>query len=146
MTYNYHGSTTLVVKATSRMSQNTFHRLGDLQLRLMQTLWARGEASVADIHATLPGGADLAYTTVATMLRKMEARGLVRHQVEGRTFIYSAAVAEEQVSGGMAEHVLDRLFGGSVEALVSHLLTRREVSRDELARLRKLIAERSHRS
>lgn len=50
------------------MSQNKFHRLGDLQLRLMQTLWARGEASVADIHATLPGGADLAYTTVATML------------------------------------------------------------------------------
>lgn len=128
------------------MRQTTFHRLGDLQLRLMQTLWVRGEASVADIHANLPGGAELAYTTVATMLRKMEARGLVRHRVEGRTFIYAAAVAEEQVSGGMAEHVLDRLFGGSVEALVSHLLTRREVSRDELARLRKLIAERSHSS
>ncbi|HNU99455.1 MAG: BlaI/MecI/CopY family transcriptional regulator [Verrucomicrobia bacterium] len=128
------------------MSQNTFHRLGDLQLRLMQSLWARGEASVAEVHATLPDDANLAYTTVATMLRKMEARGLVRHRVEGRTFIYSAAVAEEQVSGGMAEHVLDRLFGGSVEALVSHLLTRREVSRDELARLRKLIAERSHSS
>lgn len=112
----------------------------------MKALWARAEANVAEIRQALPGGADLAYTTVATMLRKMEGRGLVRHRVEGRTFLYTAAVAQDQVSGGMAEHVLDRLFGGSVEALVSHLLTRREVSRDELSRLRKLIAERSRPS
>ena len=124
------------------MSQPKFHRLGDLQLQIMQVLWARGEARVADIHEALPGGAKLAYTTVATMLRKMEARGLVQHRAEGRTFIYQAVVAEDQVSRGMAEHVLDRLFGGSVEAMVSNLLTTREVSRDELGRIGRLIANR----
>ena len=124
------------------MSQSRFHRLGDLQLRIMKALWARGEATVAAIQEAVPGGADLAYTTVATMLRKMEARGLVEHRADGRTFIYRAAVAEDQVTRGMAEHVLDRLFGGSVEALVNNLLTTREVSRDELARLEKMIARR----
>lgn len=122
------------------MSQPTFHRLGDLQLQIMKVLWTRAEASVAEIHDALPGGADLAYTTVATMLRKMEVRRLVTHRAAGRTFIYAPAVAEAHVSRGMAEHVLDRLFGGSVEALVSNLLTTREVSRDELVRLERLIA------
>jgi BlaI family penicillinase repressor len=124
------------------MKARPFHRLGELQLKIMKVLWARREASVADIQAALPGGAELAYTTVATMLRKMEARRLVSHRVEGRTFIYAPAVDEAQVSRGIAEHVLDRLFGGSVEALVSHLLTTREVGRDELARLERLIAKR----
>lgn len=108
----------------------------------MQALWARAEATVAEIQQIVPGGSDLAYTTVATMLRKMEARSLVQHRVEGRTFVYRAAVAENQVSQGMAEHVLNRLFGGSVEAMVSHLLTSREISRGELDRLQKLIARR----
>lgn len=124
------------------MRQPPLHRLGDLQLQIMQVLWSRGQGSVAEIHAALPNGTALAYTTIATMLRKMEARGLVRHRAEGRTFVYTAAVGEDQVSRGMAEHVLDRLFGGSVEALVSNLLTTREVSRAELTRLEKLIAQR----
>jgi len=128
------------------MSQAKFHRLGDLQLQIMKALWLRGEATVAEIHHALPGGSDLAYTTVATMLRKMDARGLVRHRADGRTFIYAAAVAEDQVSRGMAEHVLDRIFGGSVEALVSNLLTTREVSRDELGRIEKLIARRRNQA
>lgn len=127
------------------MSQPKFHRLGDLQLRIMQALWARGEARVAEIQTALPGGTNLAYTTVATMLRKMEARGLVRHRAEGRTFIYRAAVAEDQVSRSMTEHVLNRLFCGSVEALVSHLLTTREIAPDELRRLETLIAQRKKR-
>jgi predicted transcriptional regulator len=118
------------------------HRLGDLQLQIMKALWSRKEATVAAIQETVPGGSDLAYTTVATMLRKMEARGLVRHRTDGRTFVYRAAVAEAQVTRGMAEHVLDRLFGGSVEALVSHLLRLREIGHDELDRLQDLIAQR----
>ena len=124
------------------MNQPKFHRLGDLQLQLMKALWQRGETTVAEIQEAVPGGPELAYTTLATMLRKMEVRGLVTHRTEGRTFIYRAAVAEDQVSRGMADHVLDRLFGGSVEALVSNLLTTREVSRDELVRLEKMIAQR----
>jgi predicted transcriptional regulator len=124
------------------MSRSRVHRLGDLQLQIMKVLWGHREATVADVHQAVLEDRDLAYTTVATMLRKMEARGLVRHRLEGRSFVYRAAVAADAVSRGMADHLLDRLFEGSLADLVGHLLTHREVSREELARLEKLIAER----
>src|SRR5947209_4579666 len=122
--------------------KNRLHKLGDLQLRIMQELWQHGEATVALVHSAVAGERDLAYTTVATMLRKMEARGLVKHRSEGRTFIYRPCVREEAVSRGMADHLLDRLFEGSLAEMVHHLLDSREVSREELSKLEKLIADR----
>ena len=123
------------------MSRNRIHRLGDLQLRIMQVLWARREATVADVHKALADERDLAYTTIATMLRKMEARGLVKHRADGRSFVYRAAVGEEAVSQGMADHLVDRLFEGSLSDMVQHLLTTREVSHEELSKLEQMIAE-----
>ena len=124
------------------MAKTRLHRLGDLQLRIMKILWGSGEATVAAVHEELAREKDLAYTTIATMLRKMEARGLVKHRLEGRSFIYRAAVGEEAVSRGMADHLLDRLFEGSLADMVHHLLSTRDISREELKRLEKLIAER----
>ena len=124
------------------MSKAKVHRLGDLQLRIMKLLWDRGEATVGDVLGALGGERDLAYTTMATMLRKMEARGLVRHRLDGRSFVYRPAVAADAVTRGMADHLLDRLFEGSLSDMVSHLLTTREVSREELSNLERLIAER----
>src|SRR5690242_4945664 len=108
----------------------------------MQLLWACTEATVADLHQQLQGENDLAYTTIATMLRKMEARGLVKHRLDGRSFVYRAAVREEAVTRGMADHLVDRLFEGSLTDVVTHLLSTREVSRDELTQLERLIARR----
>ena len=127
------------------MVKSGIHRLGDLQLRIMKVLWATREATVADVHKAVGPESDLAYTTVATMLRKMEARRLVEHRLEERSFVYRAAVAEEAVSQGMADHLLDRLFEGSLADMVRHLLSNREVSRAELSKLEKLIAERKRR-
>jgi predicted transcriptional regulator len=125
------------------MAKNKPHRLGDLQLRIMKVLWERSEATVAEVLDALDNDdANLAYTTIATMLRKMEARGLVAHRVEGRSFIYRARVAAEDVSRSMSDHLVDRLFEGSLLDAVNHLLSSREVSRDELRQLEKLIAER----
>ncbi len=124
------------------MLKNRIYRLGDLQLQIMKALWLRGEATVAEVHSALTGERDLAYTTIATMLRKMEARGLVKHRVEARSFIYEPAVAEDAVSRGMADDLLERLFEGSLADMVSHLLSTREVSREDLSKLEKLIAER----
>lgn len=117
------------------------HRLGDLQLKIMQVLWDRREAAVSDVYESLHAER-LAYTTVATMLRKMEARGLVRHRMDDRRFIYRAAVSADKVTQSMSHHVVDRLFEGSLADMVSHLLDTREVSREELTRLEELIAKR----
>ncbi len=124
------------------MSRAKIQRLGDLQLRIMKVLWAAGEATVADVHRALGAENDLAYTTVATMLRKMEGRRLVKHRLEARSFVYRAAVGAEAVSQGMADHLLERLFEGRLADMVRHLLSNREVSREELAALERLIAER----
>jgi len=125
------------------MPKDKPHRLGDLQLRIMKVLWERREATVAEVLDALDDAdASLAYTTIATMLRKMETRGLVAHRAEGRSFIYRASVAAEDVSRSMANHLVDRLFEGSLLEAVNHLLSSREVSRDELRQLEKLIAER----
>src|SRR3954462_10820193 len=124
------------------MGKEKKYRLCDLQLRVMQLLWEEGEASVGRVHEALGGSRSFAYTTVATMLRKMEARGLVAHREDGRTFIYRAKVAAEAVSRSMADHLVDRLFEGSLTSAVNHLLSTREVSRDELSELERLIAKR----
>ncbi len=137
-TIYYHDSITVVIMKVLR--------LGDLQLRIMKILWAQHEATVAEVHKALPQERALAYTTVATMLRKMEARGLVGHRLDARSFVYRPAVGEEAVFRGLADHLLERLFEGSLADMVSHLLTTREVSREELSKLERLIAERKKSS
>lgn len=117
------------------------YRLGDLQLRIMRVLWESGPASVAEVKRQL-GGNRLAYTTVATMLRKMEDRGLLRHTREDRRFIYQPVVSAEEVTRSMAHDLVDRLFEGNLADTVAHLLETREVSRRELARLERLIQQR----
>ena len=123
------------------MGNERAYRLGDLQLRIMKVLWNGGPATVAEVQGRLQGE-PLAYTTVATMLRKMEDRQLVRHRPQQRRFVYEAAVSAEEVTRSMAADLVDRLFAGSLADAVSHLLETREVSRRELAQLEQLIAER----
>jgi BlaI family penicillinase repressor len=124
------------------VNKTNIHRLGDLQLQIMKLLWANSEATVTQLHQQLQSNRDLAYTTVATMLRKMEARGLVKHRLVGRSFVYRPGVPEEAVTRGMADHLVDRLFEGSLTDVVSHLLNTREVCREELTELERLIAQR----
>jgi len=123
------------------MADKRLYRLGNLQFRIMKVLWACGRVSVAEVQAQL-GGQRLAYTTVATMLRKMEQRGLVRHTESQRKFLYEAAVSQEEVARSMTADLVDRVFHGSLADAVSHLLQTREVSREELACLERLIQQR----
>jgi BlaI family penicillinase repressor len=122
------------------MSDSVVHRLGDLQLKIMKVLWDREEASVSEVHRAL--GDSLAYTTVATLLRKMEDRHLVQHRIEDRKFLYTPRVKAEAVTRDMSEHLVERLFEGSLTDMVSHLLKTHDVSLEELDRLEKMIAER----
>jgi len=126
------------------MKRKTKYRLGDLQLRIMRVLWDLGEGTVAEVLEKLDGE-PLAYTTVATMLRKMEDRGLLQHREEGLRFVYLPAVSATDVTRSMADDLVDRLFDGSLAGAVSHLLENREVSPGELAELQALITAHKKR-
>ena len=121
------------------------HRLGDLQLAIMHILWSRGEASSSQVHAALFEEHGLAPTTISTMLRKMEAKGVLKHRREGRQFIYAPAVREEDVKETMVGELVGRLFRGDTAALVNHLLTEGDIDSAELAALRTRIEGERHK-
>lgn len=110
--------------------------LGDLQLAILHVLWQRGEASVAEVHEALHDERGLALTTIATMLRKLEDKGTVRHRENGRQFVYRAVVAPQQVHRRMVGDLVERLFEGDPLKLVNHLLRAGEIEPQELDELR----------
>lgn len=116
--------------------------LSELQLELMRVLWARGEASTADVAEALRGGRGLAHTTVATLLTRLEKRGLVCSRRVGRALLYTPRVSEAEVQRSMVGSLVDRLFAGRASALVSHLLDARRVDAGELAELQALLKQR----
>ncbi len=117
-------------------------RLADLQLAIMQVLWDLGEATVAVVKTKLEPQRTLAYTTVGTMLSKLEVSGHVTHRVEGRINIYRAILQRDQASRSMVSDLADRLCAGDITQLVCHLLDNRDVSLDELTALKKLIRQK----
>jgi BlaI family penicillinase repressor len=115
--------------------------LSDVQLGFMQALWDLGEATVADVQGQLErAGRKLAPTTVATVLRRLEAKGWVAHREGGRGFVYRAAMSREQATGRLVDRLTGAFFGGNVPALVSHLLDARGVSAADLEQIKRLIA------
>jgi BlaI family penicillinase repressor len=114
----------------------------EIQHEILRVLWRRGEATVVEVHAELKEQRDLAPTTVATTLSRMEKKGLVRHRTEGRQFVYEASVSEQEVRRAMVRTLTERLFEGDVAALVSHLLDGRDVSPGDLERVKAMIRRR----
>src|SRR5215472_10906879 len=105
----------------------------------MEVLWKKHPASVSEVIERLPADVSLAYSTVITTLRILESKGYVRHQKEGRAFLYEPLVEREQASQNAVGHLLRRFFEGSPERLFLSLLKAKKISAKELRRLRQLI-------
>jgi len=120
--------------------------LGARQHAIMTVLWRKGEASVAEVHAELLDDEQRALTTVATMLSKMEDKGVVASRREGRQLVYRPLVSEDEVRRSMVGSLTDTLFGGRPSELVTHLLDEHALSTSDLERLRRLIEERTRSS
>ncbi len=114
--------------------------LTEAELRIMRILWARGESLVSDLVAALPGDAPLAYTSILTTVRVLEQKGYVDHRQEGRAFLYSPCLAEEDAGRSEVRHVLGRFFGNSRESLMLSLLGDGDITPEELQRLKQAIA------
>jgi predicted transcriptional regulator len=121
---------------------SSIQQLSDLQLAIMRVLWQNGEATVAQVHAVLHEDRGLAVTTVATVLSRLEKRGLVRHRRDGRQFVYHAIVSDADVRRSMLSELTDRVFQGDITELVSHLLSDHELEPGDLARVKTMIESR----
>lgn len=117
------------------------HRLSGLQLTVMRVLWKKGRATVAEVQESLPADRPLAYSTLATILKRLEDRGVVRHVSEGRTYVFEPAVAADQAGPSIVSDLVEHVFAGRPSELVSHLLDAGEVDSAELARIRALIEQ-----
>jgi predicted transcriptional regulator len=122
------------------------HELTELQIAILRLLWERGEVSVAEVWEALYPERRLAQTTVATLLTRLERRGVVARRAEQRQYLYRALVSEGEVQQSMVSELTERLFAGDVTALVNHLLTSQEVAPGDLARLRSMINAAESRS
>jgi BlaI family penicillinase repressor len=122
------------------------HELTELQITILRHLWEKGEATVAEIWESLHAERGLAQTTVATLLSRLERRGIVTRRAEQRQYIYRAQVTEAEVRRTMVGDLTERLFEGDVTALVNHLLTSREIAPGDLARLRAMIDKAESRT
>jgi len=107
----------------------------------MRLLWQTGECSVQDLVSCMPAESRLAYNSVLTTIRILETKGYVEHRQEGRAFLYSPRVAEQDAQQTEVRHVMDRFFGNSREKLMLAVLGNGEVSEAELQRLKQLVAE-----
>lgn len=114
--------------------------LSDLQIALMRVLWARGECSTAEVAEVLAQERGIKHTTVATMLTRLEKRGVVALRRDARQVYYVARVSESAVRRSMVSELLGSLFGGDAKALVSHLVDEAEIAPGDLEKLRKKLA------
>lgn len=115
------------------------HELTELQIAILRLLWERGEASVADIWEALYAERGLAQTTIATLVARLQRRGIVERRTLDRQYVYRATISESDVQHSMVSELTERLFAGDVAALVSHLISANDMSPGDLARVKQMI-------
>jgi predicted transcriptional regulator len=120
--------------------------MGDLyfpprELAILSVLWRLGSATVAEVHTEL-GEKDLAYNSVLSALQTLEAKGYVGHKSGGRAYRYHALVKADRAAESALARIKAAIFQGSTERMFAKMISERGLSREELQRMRRLLAER----
>jgi predicted transcriptional regulator len=110
-------------------------------MEVMRTLWTEGRATTATVHDRVGKPRSLAYTTIATVLARLEKRGLLRSLKDGRERVFEPLVSEGQVRKQMVTDLVSTLFSGDPRALVSHLVRESEIDEGDLETIRTLLEE-----
>ncbi|HZG43458.1 MAG TPA: BlaI/MecI/CopY family transcriptional regulator [Longimicrobium sp.] len=110
------------------------------ELDVMSILWRSGSGTVSEVREGL--GEDLAYTSVLSALQTLEEKGFVRHEAEGRAYRYFPTVEPEQAGQSAMARIREAVFQGSAELMFAQFVSDRKLNRDELERMRRLLAQR----
>jgi len=111
------------------------------ELEIMKLVWQRENATVRDIYEALLEKRKIAYTTVMTMMKILETKGYLKKRRQDRAFIYRPAHPKSQVIGGMLSEFIDRVFNGSAEPLLVHLVQSRQIREKDLQKIVRMIEE-----
>ncbi|WP_114239048.1 BlaI/MecI/CopY family transcriptional regulator [Dyella sp. C9] len=114
--------------------------LTDREADVIQVLWDHGPSLVSEVRGRLAD--ELAYTTVLTVLRTLEAKDYVNHDEEGRGHRYFATIKQQTARKSALQHLTNKFFNGSAELLLTHLVSEQKLSPEQMARMRTLLAER----
>jgi BlaI family transcriptional regulator, penicillinase repressor len=117
------------------------NELGQLQIELLKLLWKRGTATVQELLDEWPHAHPPAYVTILTVLRRLEKRGFLAHDVQGRAFVYRTLVGEHEVKGDLLGDLVKRLFGSPTN-LVSGLLSDHSMTLSEVGHIRQLVEQK----
>jgi predicted transcriptional regulator len=122
-------------------SQNRPKPLGNVEQRVMDYVWKQGPVTADACRQALEASWPMKESTVRTILRRLEDKGYVTHTTEGRTYVYAAAERPASVATRAVQHLIDRFWGGSAEALVAGLVDHAVLTPKQLERLTRQIAE-----
>jgi BlaI family transcriptional regulator, penicillinase repressor len=117
------------------------HKLTAQQLEIMKVVWRLGEATVRDVYEALREQRPIAYTTIMTTMKTMQARGHLKKRAEGRAFVYQAVEPQNRALRKIVGDFIDRVFNGSAEPLLAHLVSERRLSKKDLDKVAKMIRE-----
>jgi predicted transcriptional regulator len=124
------------------MTKRSFDNLGELQAAVMNVVWELGEATVGQVREQLADQRELAYTTVLSVLQKLEKAGWLKHRSDGRSYVYLPRKSRSDAGRSAVRQFTERMFGGDPLVLFEHLLDDDRLTAAELAELRKMIERR----
>ena len=116
--------------------------LTETELRLMDVLWEKGQATVGEVVSALSGAEKTpAYSTVLTMLRILTKKGYARHEKEGRAYVYHPVVDRGEVRRSAIKYMVSRFFNNSPETLVLNILEYEDIDAEDLDRLKRMVED-----
>ena len=127
------------ISRPSRLARSKSATLTEAELRIMNVLWEKGAGTVHDVLQALPEKPALAYNSVLTIIRILEAKGYLKHVKENRAHVYMPKIDRKDATRFEVSHLVNRFFGNSHENLLLNILEEQSIDADELSRLRQLL-------
>jgi BlaI family penicillinase repressor len=124
------------------MTRKSLDDLGELQRAVLETVWELGEANVHQVRERLVPRKQLAYTTVLSVMQKLEKAGWLEHRAEGKSYVYTPTQTRDQAGAGSVRRFLNSIFAGDSIAMFQHLIRESDLDADELGELKRLIEQK----
>ena len=124
------------------MKKKSLDNLGELQKAIMEIVWAMGEATAREVQERLSQKRPLAYTSVLSIMQRLEKAGWLRHREDQRTYVYQPAFSRDQESDRSLRHFVERVFHGNSQLVIQHLIEQGDLSEEDLVALQKLIRQK----